>query len=150
GLRGPGEAARDQVAPRSASPASPRPKPIAPSACFGEGAPIIEAGPQQGRSATHRRDIEGAPLGAIEKLGSFGEGRKRKRLHEYVALVNSFEPELEDLDDPALKARSQELRHRHQESEDDLDEVLPEAFAMVREAARRTIGQRHYDVQVMG
>src|SRR5205823_9297347 len=96
------------------------------------------------------KEYRGASLGAIEKLGSFGEGRKRKRLQEYVALVNSFEPELEDLDDAALKARSQELRQRHQESEDELDEVLPEAFAMVREAARRTIGQRHYDVQVMG
>jgi preprotein translocase subunit SecA len=89
-------------------------------------------------------------LAVLDKLGTLGEGRKIRRLHDYVSLVNSFEPELEELDDAALKARSQDLRRRHQESDDDLDEVLPEAFALVREAAKRTIGQRHYDVQVMG
>ena len=85
----------------------------------------------------------------LEKLGSFGEGRKRKRLEEYVRLVNSFEPELEEVVTADLPAKTEELRRRLGD-EEDLDDVLPEAFALVREAAKRTIGQRHFDVQVMG
>ncbi|HMC37022.1 MAG TPA: preprotein translocase subunit SecA, partial [Actinomycetota bacterium] len=85
----------------------------------------------------------------LEKLGSFGEGRKRKQLEEYVRLVNSFELELEELRDDELPAKTAELKHAVTEGED-LEDVLPEAFALVREAARRTIGQRHFDVQVMG
>ena len=85
----------------------------------------------------------------IEKIGSFGEGRKRRRLEEYVRLVGSFEPEVEDLRDDELPARTDHLRQRRRDGED-LDDLLPEAFALVREAARRSIGQRHFDVQVMG
>jgi preprotein translocase subunit SecA len=85
----------------------------------------------------------------IEKIGSFAEGRKRKRLDEYVRLVNSFEPEIEELTDSQLKEKTGELRRRVEGGED-LDEVLPEGFGLVREAARRTLGQRHFDVQVMG
>ena len=85
----------------------------------------------------------------LEKLGSFGEGRKRKQLEEYVRLVNSFALELEELRDDELPAKTAELKHAVTEGED-LEDVLPEAFALVREAARRTIGQRHFDVQVMG
>jgi len=88
-------------------------------------------------------------LGVIEKLGSVGEGRKIKRLQDYVQLVNSYEPELVDHSDAELAARTAELRERVGEGEE-LDEVLPEAFALVRESAKRTIGQRHFDVQVMG
>jgi preprotein translocase subunit SecA len=85
----------------------------------------------------------------IEKIGSFGEGRKRRRLEEYVRLVGSFEPEVEDLRDDELPGRTDQLRRRRRDGED-LDDLLPEAFALVREAARRSIGQRHFDVQVMG
>jgi preprotein translocase subunit SecA len=88
-------------------------------------------------------------LVGLEKLGSLGEGRKRKRLEEYVRLVSSYEPEIEELQDAQLPARTDELKRRVAEGED-LEDVLPEAFALVREAARRTIGQRHFDVQVMG
>jgi preprotein translocase subunit SecA len=86
---------------------------------------------------------------AIEKLGSLGEGRKVKRLQDYVSLVNSFEPEIQELSDAEFPARTEELRRRVADGES-LDDVLPEAFAMVREAAWRSIGQRHFDVQVMG
>ena len=86
---------------------------------------------------------------AIEKLGSLGEGRKVKRLQDYVSLVNSFEPEIQELSDAEFPARTQELRRRVEGGEH-MDDVLPEAFAMVREAAWRSIGQRHFDVQVMG
>jgi preprotein translocase subunit SecA len=85
----------------------------------------------------------------LDKLGSLGEGRRRRRMEEYVGLVNSYEPEVEDLTDTELLERSGQLRQRVADGED-LEEVLPEGFALVREAARRAIGQRHFDVQVMG
>jgi preprotein translocase subunit SecA len=88
-------------------------------------------------------------LVGLEKLATIGEGRKRKRLEEYVRLVNSFEPELEDLDDGELLAKTGEFRKRLEGGET-LEDLIPEAYAVVREAAKRTIGQRHFDVQIMG
>ncbi|HUG87208.1 MAG TPA: preprotein translocase subunit SecA [Actinomycetota bacterium] len=85
----------------------------------------------------------------FSKVQQIGEKREHKRLGHWVGLVNSFEPEMEDLSDDELPAKSDEFRRRLEEGET-LDDLLPEAFAAVREAARRTIGQRHYDVQVMG
>lgn len=85
----------------------------------------------------------------LEKLATIGEGRKRKRLEEYVRLVNSFEPEIEELADGELMAKTDEFRQRLADGEA-LDDLIPEAFALVREAAKRTIGQRHFDVQIMG
>src|SRR6266705_1036719 len=78
-----------------------------------------------------------------------GEGRKLKRLEEYVQLVNSFEPEIKELSDTELRAYTDQLRTRIADGESPED-VLPEAFALVRESAVRTLGQRHFDVQVMG
>ena len=88
-------------------------------------------------------------MAVLEKIGSIGEGRKRKRLEEYVALVNSFEDEIQALSDSEILAKTDELKTRFVEGED-LDDLLPEAFACVREAAWRSMGQRHFDVQVMG
>ena len=85
----------------------------------------------------------------LDRLGSFGEGRKRRRLQDYVGLVNSFEPEFEELSDEELPRKTEELRRSITDGQS-LDDALPEAFALVREAAKRTIGQRHFDVQVMG
>ena len=85
----------------------------------------------------------------IEKLGQIGEGRKKKQLAHTAELVNTYEPEVEDLSDAELAAKTAEFRERLEAGET-LDDLLPEAFASVREAARRTIGQRHFDVQVMG
>ena len=85
----------------------------------------------------------------LEKIGQFGEGRRLKRLEQLVRIVNTFEPEIEELTDEQLRAKTEEFRDRLEAGES-LDDVLPEAFASVREAARRTIGQRHFDVQVMG
>jgi preprotein translocase subunit SecA len=85
----------------------------------------------------------------IEKLGQIGEGRKMKRLEQVAALVNTFESEVEGLTDEQLRGKSAEFRSRSDAGES-LDDILPEAFACVREAARRTIGQRHFDVQVVG
>jgi preprotein translocase subunit SecA len=85
----------------------------------------------------------------IEKLGQIGEGRKKKQLAQIAGLVNTYEPEVEDLSDAELAAKTAEFRERLEAGET-LDDLLPEAFASVREAARRTIGQRHFNVQVMG
>jgi preprotein translocase subunit SecA len=85
----------------------------------------------------------------IEKLGQLGEGRKRRRLEEIVGLVNSLEPEMQELADEEFPARTQEFKQRLADGET-LEDLLPEAYALVRQAAWRTIGQRHFDVQVMG
>ena len=85
----------------------------------------------------------------LDKLSNIGEGRKLKTLESIAQLVNTFEPEVEDLGDDELQAKTGELKERAANGES-LDDLLPEAFATVREAARRTIGQRHFDVQLMG
>jgi preprotein translocase subunit SecA len=85
----------------------------------------------------------------LDKIGQLGEGRKRRRLQDLVAITASFEPEMEELSDEQLKGKTEEFKRRLRDGES-LDDILPEAFASVREAARRTLGQRHFDVQVMG
>jgi preprotein translocase subunit SecA len=85
----------------------------------------------------------------IQKLGSIGEGRKVRRYDQLAQLVGTYEPEIEELSDDQLRGKTAEFRRRVEGGEG-LDDLLPEAFAAVREAARRTIGQRHFDVQVMG
>ncbi len=80
-------------------------------------------------------------------------GSRNKRLlrgyERYVVRANALEPELQALDDEALKARTAEFKSRLEKGEA-LDELLPEAFAVVREAAVRTVGMRHFDVQLVG
>ncbi|MGH9041914.1 MAG: preprotein translocase subunit SecA, partial [Acidimicrobiia bacterium] len=88
-------------------------------------------------------------MGLINKILHAGEGKKVKTLEAIVPFVNVLEPEVERLTDEALAARTVDFRARLDRGED-LDDVLPEAFATVREAARRVLGQRHYDVQLMG
>jgi preprotein translocase subunit SecA len=88
-------------------------------------------------------------VAVLDKLGNIGEGRKRKAFDHLAQLVNTFEPETEELEDAELLAKTDEFRRRFAGGES-LDDLLPEAFAVVREAARRTIGQRHFDVQLMG
>ena len=78
-----------------------------------------------------------------------GEGRKLKALQALVPDINAAEPELSGLDDDALRAKTQEFRTRHDNGEP-VDDLLIEAFAVVREAAQRVLGQRHYDVQLVG
>lgn len=81
----------------------------------------------------------------------FGSANDRevKRLQSVVAQINALEPELEKLSDEELRGRTSEFQQKYKNGLD-LDELLPEAFATVREAAKRTLGQRHYDVQLMG
>ena len=89
-------------------------------------------------------------IGALARR-LFGTANERflKTLGARVAAINALEPEVAKLDDAALAARTVELKARIQDGES-LDDVLPEAFATVREAAKRTLGQRHFDVQLMG
>ena len=89
-------------------------------------------------------------LGAIaKKLFGTANDRMLKRYRKEVERVNALEEDIAALDDQALKAQTEKFRARLEEGED-LDDLLPEAFATVREAARRTLGQRHYDVQLIG
>ncbi|HEY92279.1 MAG TPA: preprotein translocase subunit SecA [Dehalococcoidia bacterium] len=75
--------------------------------------------------------------------------KELKRLQPIVSQINELEAEFERLSDAELRAKTDEFKERL-ESGSPLDELLPEAFAAVREAAKRTIGQRHFDVQLMG
>ncbi len=81
----------------------------------------------------------------------FGDPNERelKRLWPVVHRVNEFEPRIKALSDRQLREKTDEFRARIREGES-LESILPEAFAVVREAARRTVGMRHYDVQILG
>ncbi len=88
-------------------------------------------------------------MGFIDKLlGNTSESRIKKLMPE-VRRINALEPDMEALPDEALRGKTVEFRERLAAGET-LDGILAEAFAVVREAARRTIGQRHYDVQLLG
>jgi len=81
----------------------------------------------------------------------FGSSNERyiNSIRKIVAKINAFEPELEAYSDDELKAQTQKFRDRLDAGET-LDDVLPEAFATVREASKRTLGMRHFDVQMIG
>lgn len=85
----------------------------------------------------------------LARLIGTANDRKIKRLSSTVALINAFESSLQLLTDEQLKEKTREFINRHTAGES-LDSLLPEAFAAVREASRRTIGQRHFDVQMIG
>ena len=88
-------------------------------------------------------------MGILDRILRAGEGRKVKALSGLVPEVNAYEAEYKKLSDAALQAKTGEFRGRIERGES-LDELLPEAFATTREAADRVIGQRHYDVQLLG
>jgi len=88
-------------------------------------------------------------VGLLDKLLRAGEGRAIKELEKIAQKVNKFESEISILDDNSLQNKTTEFKERISKGET-LDSLLPEAFAVVREAAKRTLGQRHYDVQLMG
>jgi len=85
----------------------------------------------------------------LNKILSAGEGKKIKALSGLVPDINALEPETKALSDDALKAKTGEFRNRLSNGED-LNDLLLESFAVVREAAWRVIGKRHFDVQMMG
>ncbi|HET6498456.1 MAG TPA: preprotein translocase subunit SecA [Coriobacteriia bacterium] len=85
----------------------------------------------------------------LTKLFTIGEGRQLKEYEGLAAHINEFEPDAVALDDSALRARTAEYRQRVSNGEP-LNDLLPEAFATCREAARRSTGMRHFDVQLIG
>jgi preprotein translocase subunit SecA len=88
-------------------------------------------------------------LGTLTKLIGGSNEKVVKELRKDVDEVNALEPEFQVLTDEQLRAKTQEFKARLQSGEE-LDDILPEAFAAVREAAKRTLGQRHFDAQIMG
>ena len=85
----------------------------------------------------------------FQRLLRAGEGKLLRRLNRIADAVESHADEIGALSDAELRAKTDEFKERYAEGES-LDELLPEAFAVVREAATRTLGQRHYRVQLMG
>ena len=88
-------------------------------------------------------------MSLLKRVLRSGEGRKLRDLQALVPDINALEPEMQRLDDDGLRARTGEFRSRLEQGESPDDLVL-EAFAVVREAAVRVLGQRHYDVQLVG
>ena len=85
----------------------------------------------------------------INKLFGSHSDRELKRLKPIVDKINSLEPELQTLSDDELRAKTEEFKKRYKNGES-LDDMLPEAFAVVREGSRRILGMRHFDVQLLG
>jgi preprotein translocase subunit SecA len=85
----------------------------------------------------------------IDRALRMGEARQFRQYEKRVSTINRIEPEMELLEDHEIREEADALRERARGGEP-LDDLLPEAFALTREAARRTIGQRHYDVQLIG
>ncbi|MEO6944581.1 MAG: preprotein translocase subunit SecA [Lacisediminihabitans sp.] len=85
----------------------------------------------------------------LERVLRVGEGRTLRRLQRYAEAVNHLEEDFKELSDEQLKDETKELRERYSNGES-LDDLLPEAFAAVREASVRTLGLRHFNVQLMG
>ena len=85
----------------------------------------------------------------FDKILRAGEGRVLRELSKIVVVVNAHEPRISAMSDSELRAQTDIFKERYSKGES-LDDLMPEAFAVVREAAKRTLGQRHYDVQIMG
>jgi preprotein translocase subunit SecA len=88
-------------------------------------------------------------MSILDRALNIGETKKFKQYEKRVALIGAFEPELELESDTELRERMDVLRERARDGES-LDDLLPECFAIVRETGRRTMGMRHFDVQLIG
>jgi preprotein translocase subunit SecA len=88
-------------------------------------------------------------MGVLDRILRAGEGKRLKALQGLVPDINALAPEVERLSDDELRAKTPEFRERIERGES-LDDLLLEAFAVMREASWRVLGQRHYDVQLMG
>src|SRR5919107_851515 len=88
-------------------------------------------------------------MALIDRALRVGEGKKFKAFEKNVARINGLEPEMELMTDDELREEADKLRERARNGEP-LDDLLFEAFALCREAGRRTLGMRHFDVQLIG
>jgi preprotein translocase subunit SecA len=93
--------------------------------------------------------MSGSDFGGFERVLRVGEGRRLKRLRSQAEYIGTLEPEFEQLSDEEMKGKTAEFRQRVANGEA-LEDILFEAFATVREAAKRGLGQRPFDVQLMG
>ena len=85
----------------------------------------------------------------LAKIMGTRNQRELKKLQPIVEKINAYEPEISALPDHAFPEKTNELRRQLSEGKT-LDDILPEAFALVREVAKRKLGQRHFDVQLIG
>ncbi|MFL6159422.1 MAG: preprotein translocase subunit SecA, partial [Marmoricola sp.] len=85
----------------------------------------------------------------IDKILRIGEGKILRQLETIAKAINAIEDDFVAMSDEELRGMTEEFRKRLEDGET-LDEIMPEAFATVREAAKRVLGQRHFDVQIMG
>jgi len=85
----------------------------------------------------------------LDRALRMGEAKKFKSYEQRVARINGFEAEMESSTDDELRELAAELRERAQGGES-LEDLLPETFALVREAGKRSLGMRHFDVQLIG
>ncbi|GAB3651719.1 preprotein translocase subunit SecA [Zhihengliuella somnathii] len=85
----------------------------------------------------------------LERILRTGDKKTMKTLRRYVSAINALEDEFTEMSDEDLRGETERLKERHEAGES-LEALLPEAFAAVREASRRTLGMRHFDVQLMG
>src|SRR5262245_58002852 len=123
---------------------------VRPAAASGK--PFLPDGGRGGRAPARHGPLPLKSMPAMDlvtKALRAGEGRKFKAYQKRAEAINRYEPEMEALSDEELRAEADSLRERARDGES-LDELLPEAFALTREASRRTTGQRHYDVQMIG
>ena len=88
-------------------------------------------------------------MGFMSKLLSFGSDKDLKRYYKIVDQINGLEPQFEKMTEEELRGQTDKFRERYANGES-LDDMLPEAFATVREASKRTMGMRHFDVQLIG
>lgn len=89
-------------------------------------------------------------LGLVKKIFGDSNEREIKRMLKTVDFINGLESDMQKLSDEALRAKTAEFKERLASEKEDLDDLLPEAFAVVREAAKRVLGMRHFDVQLIG
>src|SRR6266516_2144757 len=111
--------------------------------CARRQARVAKRGPDNPQGA--RREVPAI----IDRVLRAGEGKILRKLRRVADQTNSIEEDFVALSDAELRALTDQYRQRYADGES-LDDLLPEAFATVREAARRTLGQRHFDVQLMG
>jgi preprotein translocase subunit SecA len=88
-------------------------------------------------------------LGFLKRFLGDNNEKEIKRMQEFVELINGFEADLQGLSDGSLCAKTEQFKQRLNKGET-LDDIMPEAFAVVREASRRVLGMRHFDVQMIG
>src|SRR6266487_3768651 len=111
--------------------------------CARRQARVAKRGPDNPQGA--RREVPAI----IDRVLRAGEGKILRKLRRVADQTNSIEEDFVALSDAELRALTDEYKQRYADGES-LDDLLPEAFATVREAAKRVLGQRHYDVQMMG